>query len=101
MKVLEHSPSFWFLFGENDHLFLDVNCSHGPVSYDVLIELNGAEAAQYSARGRDYLDTLAEGVNLSGPGVAGSDSVYQSRNVAATYRAEVAHAIDNWKKVGS
>jgi hypothetical protein len=98
MKVLAHSPSLWFLFAEDDRLFLDVNCSHGPVSYDVLVQLNGAEAAQYSARGRDYLDTLAEAINFSGPGVRGSDSVYQSRNVSSAYREQVARAIESWKR---
>ena len=97
LKVLAHSPAFWFLVAEDDRLFLDVNCSSGHVSYDVLIELNRAEAAQYSTLGQNYLDTLAQAIHFSGTGSLGSNSIYQSRNVAADYRDAVTRAIDLWK----
>ena len=35
MKVIDHEPGLWFLPGDDDRLFLDVNCEHGAVGYDV------------------------------------------------------------------
>ena len=96
MKVLEHSPAFWFLLAEENRLFLDVNCEHGAVSYDVLIELNENERAQYTALGYNYLNTLAEMVNYSAPGVRGSDSVYKNRNISVQFRQDVTDAIEFW-----
>jgi hypothetical protein len=96
LKVIEHMPAFWFLLAFDNRLLLDVNCEHGAVSYDVLIELNEEESSQYAALGRNYLSTLAEAVNYSAPGARGSDSVYKGRNISTKYRHEMASAIEFW-----
>ena len=96
LKVIEHSPAFWFLLARESRLFLDVNCAHGAVSYDVLIELNEEESSEYAARGRNYLNMLAETVNYSAPGARGSDSVYKRRDISSQYRHEVLGAIGFW-----
>jgi hypothetical protein len=97
MKVLDHEPAFWFLLGEGERLFLDVNCGHSIVSYDVLIELNESEQAQRNAQGRVYLSKLATAVHDSHPGLRNSQSSYTSRNIAARYGAEVLEAVRAWR----
>lgn len=101
MKVIAHSPAFWFLLAKDNDLFIDINCEHGPVSYDVLIMLNDEERAQYSAHGQNYLNTLAEAVNYSAPGARESDSAYKDRNISRERGPAVAMAIEVWKSQGS
>src|SRR6478609_781781 len=43
MQVIDHEPSSWFLVRDGERLFLDVNCSHGAVSYDFAMELDQRE----------------------------------------------------------
>lgn len=93
MKVIEHEPAFWFLLAKDERLFLDVNCSNGAVSYDMLIELNEDESVRYVADGKNYLNTLAESVNYS---ASGAESIYNTRNVSSIYGDEVGSAIAFW-----
>ena len=97
MKVLDHEFGSWFLLGEGDRMFLDVNCGHSAVSYDVLIELNESERAQHAAQGRVYLGKLAEAVGYSAPGARGSQSSYKTRDIASKYGAQVSEAIRSWR----
>jgi hypothetical protein len=97
MKVIDHEPGLWFLLGDDDRLFLDVNCEHSAVGHDVLIELDGSERAQQTAQGRAYLSKLAEAINYSAPGARGSQSSYKSRNVSSQYGAQVSEAIRAWR----
>ena len=82
MKVIDHEPGLWFLLGDDDRLFLEVNCEHSAVGYNVLIELDESERAQQTAQGRAYLSKSAEAINYSAPGARGSQSSYKSRNIS-------------------
>jgi hypothetical protein len=97
MKVIDHEPGLWFLLGDDDRLFLDVNCEHSAVGYTVLIELDESERAQQTAQGRAYLSKLAEAINYSAPGARGSQSSYKSRNISSQYGAQVSEAIRAWR----
>lgn len=96
MEVIDHEPHFWFLLRKEQGLFLDISCNHGPAGYDVLIELNVAEEAQYLKKGRNFINLLAQAIQDSAPGVRNSLSVYQNRNVSAQYADEVNVAVKKW-----
>lgn len=97
MKVIDHQSGSWFLLGDGDRLFLDVNCSHGAFGYSVLIELNGAERDEYRSLGRGSLDRLAQEVNDAAPGARGGDSVYAGRDLSRDRGEEVSRAVGEWK----
>ena len=92
MKVLDHEPHAWFLFKEGNTLFLDINCNHGPVGYDVMIQLSAREESEYSQKGHGYLDWLAQAAQASGPGGG-----YQLRDVSAAYSKEAIAALNEWR----
>jgi hypothetical protein len=93
MRVVDHEPGFWFLLAQDERLLLDVNCEHGAVGYDVLIELNEIERAEYLRRQHAYLSELAEVINYSAPGVRGSQSPYKVRNIWSQLGAHVVKAV--------
>ena len=97
MKVIDHQPGSWFLLGDDDRLFLDVNCSHGVFGYSVLIELNTAERDDYRSLGRGSLDGLAERINDSAPGARESGSVYAGRDLSRDRGENVSRAVAEWK----
>lgn len=97
MDVVDHEQGFWFLLSQGNRLFLDVNCEHSAVSYDVLIELDEDESARYAQIGRSYLSELAEAINYSAPGVRRTHSLYKERNVSSKYQEEVLSAIEAWR----
>lgn len=97
MKVIEHEPQLWFLLQDANSLILDVNCEHGAVGYDVLIELNANESSRYESNGRDYLTVLAGVINFSAPGARGSTSPYKERNIQHQRGEEVLAAIRAWQ----
>ena len=82
MRVLDHEPHAWFLLEDNGAFYLDAHCSHSAVDFSVLIALNATEQAAYEAGGHCYLDRLAHDIHYSAPGVRGSRSPYQARNLA-------------------
>lgn len=94
MHVLDHAPQAWFLLGEAERLLLDVNCSHGPVGYSVLLALTPEETAAYARDGAVYLTRLAQAVQEAGPG-----SAYQRRDLSATLGAAVVAAIQRWRSL--
>ena len=96
MHVIDHEPHSWFLFKEADALLLDVNCNHGPVGYSVMIQLNAEEESEYSRKGHDFLNWLAQAVQDSGPG-----SGYQLRDLTATYAKESLAAVNEWRAAGN
>lgn len=89
MTVVDHEPSGWFLVADGVRLLLDVNCSHGAVSYQFLMELDESERAACSTGGHAYLSALAEEINQSAPGVTGSTSPYRERNLQGAERSMV------------
>ena len=95
MRVKDHERHSWFLFEQGDALLLDVNCSHGPAGYSVMLRLNAEEESEYSRGGHAFLSRLAQAVQDSGPGGA-----YQSRDVSAAYGRESLAAVNDWREAG-
>ncbi|WP_406850964.1 hypothetical protein ABEB33_22935 [Herbaspirillum huttiense] len=96
MEVIDNEPHFWFLLSDAGSLFLDVNCEHGAVGYNVLVQLNDQERAGYSNDGHEYLSKLADKISYSAPGVIGSSSEYKNRNVALRYADAINTAFSAW-----
>ena len=83
MRVLDHEPQAWFLLEDDGVLYLDAHCSHSAVDYSVLIALDATERAAFEEGGHDYLDRLAYDIQYSAPGVQGSRSPFQARNLTS------------------
>lgn len=82
MRVLHHEPYAWFLLEDDGAFYLDAHCSHSAVDFSVLVALDATERAAYEECGHGYLDRLAYDIHYSAPGVRGSRSPYQARNLA-------------------
>lgn len=98
MKVVDSQPHAWFLLQKGNDLFLDVNCSLGPVDYPFLLKLNEAERHLYEAGGREYIDHLAEKIHSSASGAIGTNSDYKDRSVHLLHGAEVTQSILNYRQ---
>lgn len=97
MKVLDHEPHAWFLLEDDGALYLDAHCSFSAFDYSVLIALDTEETSAYAAKGRPYLDQLAQGIHNSAPAAAASTSPYRSRDLKKGPTAERASAaISAW-----
>lgn len=92
MKVLDHEPHAWFLLEDEGTLYLDAHCSFSVFDYSVLIALDANETSAYRAKGRPYLDALAERIHNSAPAAAISTSPYRSRDLKKGPSAEKASA---------
>ena len=98
IKVVDHEPAAWFLVQDGKRLLFDVNCSHGAVSHEFLMELNASERADYAARGRRFLSELAERIQSSAPGARESASPYRERLLQGPDRARANEASIAWLK---
>ncbi len=98
MRVIGHEPSGWFLVEEGTRLLLDVNCSHGPVSYDFAMELSDAEVNEYLRQGSKFISELAEEIQYSAPGVRGNASSFRGRLLTVPRRDKMNTVIANWLK---
>lgn len=96
VEVLEYGPQAWYLLGEGQQLYLDVNCNHSFVQYSFTMQLNSNEAAKYRRRGRAYLDELAHAIQYSAPGVSGNRSIYENRGVPPETISRLNEAISLW-----
>jgi hypothetical protein len=67
LQVRAHAPHAWILFGEGDALYLDVNCSLGPVGTSLLVELDADEARAFREQGIACVDRLAQRIADAGP----------------------------------
>lgn len=92
MKVLDHEPHAWFLLDDDGTLYLDAHCSFSAFDYSVLIALDTEETSAYRAKGRPYIDELAERIHNSAPAAAISTSPYRSRDLKKGPSAERASA---------
>jgi hypothetical protein len=86
MTVIDYQPAGWFLVGDGTRLMLNVNCSHGAASYSFLMALNEDEVRAYAAQGRAFINTLADDVQYTAPGVACSTSPYGARDLSGPDR---------------
>lgn len=98
MTVVDHEPHGWFLVQDAERLLLDVNCSHGAVSYQFLMELNEFERAAYAARGHIFIAELARQVQDSAPGVIGNASPYRDRILRGADQLMVDEVTMAWVK---
>jgi hypothetical protein len=98
MTVVDHEPSQWFLVKDGERLLFDVNCSHGALSYEFLMELNASEREGYTVRGHQFLSDLAEKIQDSAPGALGSVSPYRERALLESDRGQVNEATVAWIK---
>ena len=101
MQLLDHEPHFWFLVDDGTDLILDVNCEHGAVGYSFTMTLDDAEKSNFSAKGREYLNDLAQLVQYSAPGVRDSASPYRSRRLSSERIEQVNLYIADWIKSNS
>jgi hypothetical protein len=96
VTVIDHEPSAWFLVQDGERLLLDVNCSHGAVSYPFLMALDEAEREAYAARGHSFISELANKIQYSAPGVVGSVSPYRDRDLRGSERLTVDEVTIAW-----
>jgi hypothetical protein len=97
MKVRDYTPQLWFLFEDDEALYFEANCSHGAVGYDFMIQLSPGEVAEYKAKGTGFLDSLAQEIQDSAPGVIGTKSGYKDREVSMASREKAREAFHCWK----
>ena len=98
MDVVDTRPHGWFLLGEGDRLFLDMNCNHNAYGYSVLLELSPEERKDFESRGRVALDELAEAVQNSVPLLAASQSPYRERDLEKLRGDDVTDAVFRWRR---
>lgn len=101
MKVLDHEPQVWFLLEDEGSLYLDANCNHSFIGYSFLLRLNSEEAAQYKAKGRDYLSWLADDIQNSAPILAASKSRYKGRDLSGEHSERVMTAVREWRQAST
>lgn len=97
MKVVAFEPQWWFLLEQDGALFLDVNCNHSFLGYPYMIELDAGERRQYAARGREFIEQLAQGIQDSVPILADSKSPFAGRDVSKLYSGQVDAAVQDWR----
>ncbi len=97
MDVVDHTPAGWFLLGDGDDLFLDVNRSHGVAGHSWLIPLDPAERRVYPDEGIAALDRLARAIQDSAPGARGTASEHRDRDLSDVRGREVLDAIGRWR----
>ena len=101
MEVVDQGEGFWFLLRRDEDIFLDVACNHSFVEYNFLLQLSKAEMADYLTGGREFIHRLALTIQGSAPGVTGSNSPFQSRNVHGNYGREVTAAVLSFRQKGN
>ena len=99
MIVVDQAEHAWFLLQDGDRLLLDVNCTHGAVSYGWVMALSAEEGERYRAEGRSAIDRLADDVQHSAPGVLGSASPYVGRDLGRDLDGPIALAVSDWRRV--
>ncbi|GAA1831680.1 hypothetical protein GCM10009772_06740 [Pseudonocardia alni subsp. carboxydivorans] len=95
MQVVDQEPHAWFLLRDDAGTYLDVNCSHGPVGYSVLLELDDDERRALDEGGRSYLDDLAATVAYR------VRSPYRDRDLTRARGHEVTAAVAAWRSGGA
>ena len=93
MQVVDHEPHAWFLLRDDAGTYLDVNCSHGPVGYSVLLELD--ERRALDGGGRGYLDDLAATVAYR------VRSPFRDRDLTRARGHEGTAAVAAWRSGGA
>ena len=76
MKVIDHKKLGWFLLEDEEGLYLDVNCSHSALSYDMLIKLDENEKSEFIEKGRNFINELSNEIQEHGM------TKYKNRNIS-------------------
>ena len=63
MRVVDHKEGQWFLYEDDQKLFIEANCNHSFLGYIYTIELNKEELEIYKQRGYEYLSALASDIH--------------------------------------
>lgn len=99
MKVIDHERGGWYLFQDEERIYLDGNYSHRAIEYDHLIELSKEEVQAFRQGGRDYITRLVHEINESAPILKLSDSAYKNRRIIGEIRERTTEAVREWNKV--
>jgi hypothetical protein len=59
VDVVMSQRAGWFLLVDNEHHYLDVNCSRSFVGFSILVQLTDEEETELHALGRTFVSYLA------------------------------------------
>ncbi|WP_322758211.1 hypothetical protein [Synechococcus sp. CBW1107] len=96
MRVIAKQPHSWFLVEDGTRLPLDVNCSHGAVSYGFAMELSATETEGSIHHGKGIIADLARRIQNSAPAAQASSSPYREKLLASSERNQMNAAIASW-----
>jgi hypothetical protein len=92
MRIVDYQASSWFLAEEDGALFLDVNCSNGPVGFSLLTRLTDDERDRIAREGRGATDAIAR--HLQDHATAS----FAERNLGPEWQARLNAAVSAWAK---
>ncbi len=84
MHIIAHEPQFWFFLQDENHYYLDVNCSNSFVGFSRLIQLTEAETKAYLEKGNAFLNEFANDIQYY------ALSTYADRHIMGTI-SDVVH----------
>ncbi len=58
MKIIDFESKSWFFLSHENDCYIDVNCSHSFINFNMLIQLNESELKEYENSGRNYLNSF-------------------------------------------
>ncbi len=98
MEVVDQEPHSWFLFKLGDEFLISANCEFSFVGYDFIMFLSEDEVIKFKELGHEYLNELANAINVSVPISRTSKSIYKERNVSEEYSEKSLDAVEYWRK---
>ena len=99
MEVVDQEPHSWFLFKLGNQFLFSANCEYSFVGYDFIMFLSEDEINEFHESGHEFLNELANAINVSVPISKTSKSVYKDRNVSNKYSEKSLDAVEHWRKL--
>lgn len=96
--IVLDNGSTWFLYEEDQALYLEALCSHSAADYIFIIEMSPKEQCEYKKSGAKYLDWLAHEIHYSAPGVIGNKSIYMERRATSECYEKTKMASKLWRE---
>lgn len=96
MEVVDQEPHSWFLFKMGNEFLFSANCEFSFVGYDFIMFLSQNEINKFNELGHEYLNELANAINVSVPISKTSKSIYKDRNVSSEYSEKFLDAVEYW-----
>lgn len=62
MKIIDFEDKIWFFLNDGNSYYIDVNCKHSFIGFNMLIQLNTIEFNEYQINGKNYLDSLSNDI---------------------------------------